>query len=86
MDINVAVETIEAFVERYRREHPTFAPVETQVRPSGDDQGAVKLWFNHGPEVAAERLAVLEAELVAALKAAHPELAAVRLEVRSEAF
>jgi hypothetical protein len=85
MDINQAVDIIEAYLEQYKDAHPGKAPVEAKVNPSGDEKDAVKVWLNFGPKAEA-KVAELEKELHDALLAAHPELKAVTLRVRSQAF
>jgi hypothetical protein len=86
MDINKAVELVEAFIAQYRQAHAGEAPVEAKVNPSGDEKDAIKVWLNFGPSVAEGKLAELEQTLRAALVAAHPELQGITLAVRSQAF
>ena len=86
MDANDAVALIERYVETYRAEHADFLPREVTVLPSGDETDAVKLLV-HFPEETPEREARKRGEaLVKALRKAHPELAAIKVRLRADAF
>jgi hypothetical protein len=86
MDINTAVATIERFLGTYRAAHPAWAPTETRLNPSGDENNTIKLWFNFGPGVGEDQLSVLEQEFRDALLQAHPEVKGYTLSMRLQAF
>jgi hypothetical protein len=86
MDINDAVAAIEQFVRTYHASRPAWAPTESRILPSGDEQNTIKLWFNFGPDADEAALPALEQEFLVALTAAHPEVAAYALAIRVQAF
>lgn len=86
MDINQAVEVIQAYLEKYKVAHPRRAPVEAKVNPSGDEKDAIKVWLNFGADAEEKELPALERELQEALLVEHPELKGVTLRVRSQGF
>lgn len=46
MDINKAVEAIEAHLEKLKADDDSYNPSEIRVRPSGDDADHIKVWLN----------------------------------------
>jgi hypothetical protein len=76
VDINGVVTAIEQFLRAYE------GVVDTQVRPSGDDTDVIKIWVDLG-----DRPADMEwwgTTCEAAIRAAIPESAPFRLQVRAE--
>jgi hypothetical protein len=86
MDINQAVSTIEAFVERHAKDTAGWQPVEVKVLPSSDENDTIKIWFNFGPTVSEDDLPALKQQFTDALKNAHPDVAAFAWEIRAQAF
>ncbi len=80
MDINGAVNAIEAFVKTF--ESAGAKPVEVQVRPSGDDIDVIKVWVDLGASKTDEH--AWAQALEAAIKKNVKEAAAFKLNVRAE--
>lgn len=84
MDINAAVETIEAFLASYESDHDDWSTTEIRVLPSGDDRDAIKITINFGPDADEGAIEGLKDRAVAALEGAHADIAgAFRLDVRA---
>lgn len=89
MTIFEAITIIEKFLETYGEKYPgpgSWAPVETKLVPSGDEQNTIKLWLNLGSELSEADLPKAREQLLGDLTAAHPELAAFTLALRVEGF
>ncbi len=90
MNIYDAIGLIEQFLETYPSEHggvpAPWAPTETRILPSGDDNDHIKLWFNFGPQVPEDQIRILLAQLEDGLAKDLPELSQYTLEIRGDAF
>jgi hypothetical protein len=82
MGINEAVVAIEKFLLTY--DGGTGTPASVQVRPSGDDVDAIKIYVDLG-EGKRVNLEAWERACAAAVREALPETQAYRLVVRAEA-
>lgn len=74
MDMNTALTAVESFLETYRDEHDDWKPTEIRVLPSGDEQYAIKIWINFGPDGDESAAGALADRAIVALRAAHPEV------------
>lgn len=89
MDIYEAIRTIETFLETYGEKYAgpgTWAPAETKIVPSGDENDTIKIWFNLGDGIAETEVEPMRAAFVKDVTAAHPGLKSFTLSVRAEAF
>jgi len=85
MDINEAVGAIEAFLTKYNEDHDDWNPIEIRVLPSGDENEAIKIWLNFGPD-AGDQVEALRMRAIDALRETHPDLEKdFSLEVRADA-
>jgi hypothetical protein len=75
MDINAAVRAIEELLRTYE------GVIDAQVRPSGDDTDVIKVWVDLGGTGDPKAWA---ATCEQAIRAALPDAAAFRLQVRAE--
>jgi hypothetical protein len=85
MNINVAAETIDKFLQGYTGKGGR-KPTEVRSHPSGDDMNAIKIWVNLGAAAEGDDLAAWCAEAEAAIKQAHPGAAKFTLELRADAM
>lgn len=83
MGINEAVVAIEKFLLTY--DGGTGKPVGVQVRPSGDDVDAIKVWIDLGAAGRGVDPDGYERACGAAIRAALPQVAPFKLDVRAEA-
>lgn len=90
MDIYAAIQKIEKFLETYPDEHGAepapWAPTETRILPSGDDNDNIKIWFNFGPNVDEKHITRLLDQFEAAVSKDHPDTQQFHLELRGDAF
>jgi hypothetical protein len=87
MDINQACTTVEAFLDEYRKQHADWGATEIRVLPSGDEKDTIKVWINFGAEHDGEDLGARADRAIAALKAAHADIAgAFQISVRADAM
>jgi len=90
MDIYDAIGKIENFLETYPDEHgdepAAWAPTESKILPSGDDNDAIKIWFNFGPDVDEKHIRKLLDQFEEAVSKDHAELKHYTLELRGDAF
>ena len=77
-----ALPAVEAFLLRYKEDHEDWSPEEIRVLPSGDQNDAIKIWFNF-PE-GTDDLDALKKRAIDALTEAHPEVGEFQLEVRAD--
>ena len=85
MDINVAAEAIDRFVQGYAGAGGR-TPTEVRCHPSGDDMNAIKIWVNLGAAADGEDLAAWCTEAEAAIRQAVPGLDAITIDLRAEAL
>jgi hypothetical protein len=85
MDINVASETIDKFLQGYTGRSGR-KPTETRVHPSGDDMNAIKIWVNLGADAEADDLTAWCADCEVAIRKAHPDVGTYTLELRADAM
>jgi hypothetical protein len=86
MNINVASETIDKFLQGYAGKGGR-KPVEVRVHPSGDDMNAIKIWVNLGPDAENDDMTAWCADAEAAIRKAHPEaVGTYTLELRADAM
>ncbi|HUH02592.1 MAG TPA: hypothetical protein VML75_11415 [Kofleriaceae bacterium] len=76
MEMNTALTEVESFLETYRNDHDDWNPTEIRVLPSGDEQYAIKIWINFGPDGDESAADALAERAIAALRQAHPEVIA----------
>jgi hypothetical protein len=90
MDIYAAIQKIEKFLETYPDEHgdepAVWAPTESKLLPSGDDNDTIKIWFNFGPGVDEKYITRLLDQFEEAVTLDHPEIKRYSLELRGDAF
>lgn len=90
MDIYDAIGKIEKFLEIYPDEHgiepAAWAPTETKILPSGDENDTIKIWFNFGPGVEDKHIQRLLDHFEVALTRDHPDTAQFSLQIRGDAF
>ena len=67
MDINAAAEAIDGFLRTYTGAGGRRA-AEVQVRPSGDDMNAIKVWVDLGPGVGDDDCAAWSGEAEGAIR------------------
>jgi len=85
MDINVASETVDRFLQGYTGKGGR-KPTEVRAHPSGDDLNAIKIWVNLGADAEGDDMAAWCAEAEAAIRAAHPDAGKYTLELRADAM
>jgi hypothetical protein len=86
MEINAAAEAIDQFLRTYQGTTGR-APAEVQVRPSGDDMKAIKVWVNLGADAASVDPEAWAAAAEPAIRAAVGDaLAPYVLEIRVDTF
>ena len=81
-EINATAGKIEGFLATYTGQGG-LAPVEVQVRPSGDDTDVIKVWIDLGAAGAGADTGAWAAACEAAIRNAIP-LGAARLQLRVE--
>jgi hypothetical protein len=90
MDIYEAITMIEKFLGSYGESHGAdpapWAPTETNVLPSGDENNTIKIWFNFGPDVDEAHVKELLRQFEDAVTTAHPEVKQFDLAVRGDAM
>ncbi len=89
MDIYEAIDIIERYAQGYgeRYEGPgSWAPTETRIVPSGDENDTIKIWFNLGEGLSDAQVEAQRQRFVADLKEDHPQVTAFNLAVRAESF
>jgi hypothetical protein len=86
MEINAAAEAIDQFLRTYKGAGGG-TPAEVQVRPSGDDMTAIKVWVNLGADAASIDPEAWAAAAEQAIRAkVGDELAPYVLEIRVDTF
>ena len=85
MDINVASETIDKFLQGYTGRGGR-KPAEVRAHPSGDDMNAIKIWVNLGAAAESDDLTAWCADAEAAIRKAHPDTGKYTLELRADAM
>jgi len=90
MDIYEAIKIVETFLESYGESHggspASWAPTETTILPSGDENDTIKVWFNFGPDVDEAHVKPLLQQFEDAFTTAHPELKQFALHLRGDAM
>ena len=90
MDIYEAIKTIEQFLDKYAEDHGSepvaWAPTETKILPSGDENNTIKIWFGFGPDISDSDVKVLLRQFEDAVTGAHPEVKSFELAVRGDSM